>query len=110
MLVTDAMAATERPDGTYALGGQEVFVRGGEARLADGTLAGSTLVLDQAVRNLVHLCDVPLVDAVRMASTTPAAAIGLGARKGRIRAGYDADLTVLDGELRPLTVILAGAD
>jgi N-acetylglucosamine-6-phosphate deacetylase len=110
MLVTDAMAATERPDGTYALGGQEVFVRGGEARLADGTLAGSTLVLDQAVRNLVHLCDVPLVDAVRMASTTPAAAIGLSARKGRIRAGYDADLTVLDGELRPLTVILAGAD
>ena len=108
MLVTDAMAAAERPDGTYQLGGQEVLVRDSQARLHDGTLAGSTLLLDQAVRNLVQLCYVSLIDAVYMASTTPAAAIGLGAHKGRIRAGYDADLTVLDSALRPRAVLIRG--
>jgi N-acetylglucosamine-6-phosphate deacetylase len=108
MLITDAMAAAECPDGTYALGGQAVFVRDGEARLSDGTLAGSTLVLDRAVRNLVQLCRISLVDAVYMASTTPAAAIGLGANKGRICAGYDADFTILDGTLHPTGVMIGG--
>jgi N-acetylglucosamine-6-phosphate deacetylase len=108
MLITDAMSATEFPDGTYALGGQEVFVRDGEARLADGTLAGSTLVLDQAVRNLIRLCPLSLVDVVYMASATPAAAIGLGTHKGKICVGYDADLTILDGTLHPRGVIIGG--
>jgi N-acetylglucosamine-6-phosphate deacetylase len=108
MLITDAMSATELTDGTYALGGQEVFVRNGEARLRDGTLAGSTLVLDQAIRNLVRRCGVSLADAVYMASTTPATAIGLGSRKGRIQAGYDADLTILDRTLHPSTVMIGG--
>ena len=108
MLITDAMSAAEFPDGSYLLGGQEVLVRAGQARLHDGTLAGSTLVLDQAVRNVVRLCHVSLVDAVFMASTTPAAAIGLDANKGRIRAGYDADLTILDSELCPSAVMIRG--
>jgi N-acetylglucosamine-6-phosphate deacetylase len=108
MLVTDAMSAAEFPEGSYKLGGQEVLVRAGRARLHDGTLAGSTLVLDQAVRNLVYLCHVSLVDAVFMASTTPAAAIGLDTHKGRIRAGYDADLTILDSELCPSAVMIGG--
>lgn len=109
MLVTDALSAAELADGTYRLGGMEVFVRDGEARLADGRLASSTLTMDQAVRNLVKRLQVPLVDAVYMASTAPAAAMGLGASKGKLRAGYDADLAVLDAGLRPKSTWVEGA-
>ena len=106
--ITDSMAATELPDGDYALGGQPVLVRRREARLADGTLAGSTLTLDRAVRHLVRLRGVPLHDAVYMATATPAAASGVGARKGRLCPGYDADLALLDRELQPRGVVING--
>jgi N-acetylglucosamine-6-phosphate deacetylase len=106
MLITDSMSATELSDGIYALGGQEVYVRAGRAALGDGTLAGSTLTLDRAVRNVVHRCGVPLHDAVYMASAVPAQAIGLGDRKGRIRAGYDADITILNTDLQPMRVMV----
>ena len=106
MLITDSMSATELSDGIYALGGQEVSVRAGRASLADGTLAGSTLTLDRAVRNVIHLCGVPVHDAVYMASAVPAQAIGLGDRKGQIRAGYDADITILNTDLQPVQVIV----
>src|SRR5919198_4777510 len=106
MLITDSMSATELSDGSYALGGQEVYVRDGRASLGDGTLAGSTLTLDLAVRNAVHLCGVPVHDAVYMASTGPAQAIGWGDRKGQIRAGYDADFTILNTDLHPVQVIV----
>ena len=109
MLITDSMSATELSDGTYALGGQEVYVRDGRASLQDGTLAGSTLTLDRAVRNVVHLCGVALHDAVYMASAVPAQAIGLGDRKGQIRPGYDADFTILDAKLRPVQVMVGSA-
>lgn len=108
MLVTDAMSATELPDGEYRFGGHEVIVRNGEARLADGTLASSTLTMDGAVRCVIRLCGTPLVDAVYMASTTPAEAMGWGASKGKIARGYDADLTVLDGDLRPMATFVSG--
>ena len=108
MLITDSMAATDLPDGTYALGGQDAYVRDGQARLQDGTLAGSTLTLDRAVRNIVQLCDVPLLDAVYMASTVPAQAIGIGDRKGKICPGYDADLTILDAKLCPVRIMIGG--
>jgi N-acetylglucosamine-6-phosphate deacetylase len=107
MLITDSMSATELSDGSYALGGQAVYVRGGRASLQDGTLAGSTLTLDRAVRNVVHLCGVPLHDAVYMASAVPAQAIGLGHRKGQIRPGYDADFTILGTDLQPVRVMIA---
>ncbi|GGJ05264.1 N-acetylglucosamine-6-phosphate deacetylase [Alicyclobacillus cellulosilyticus] len=108
MLVSDAIMAADMPDGEYQLGDLPVTVRDGRATLADGTLAGSTLTLDQAVRNLVARCGVPLWDAVYMAATTPARAIGLGHCKGRIAPGYDADLVVLDRGLRPRATWLAG--
>src|SRR5256714_1117437 len=107
MLITDSMSATELSDGIYTLGGQEGYVRDGRASLQNGTLAGSTLTLDRAVRNVVQLCGVPLHDAVYMASAVPAHAIGLGGRKGQIRAGYDADFTVLTPDLRPVRVMVA---
>jgi N-acetylglucosamine-6-phosphate deacetylase len=106
MLITDSMSATELSDGLYALGGQEVYVRAGRASLEDGTLGGSTLTLDRAVRNAVHLCDVPVHDAVYMASAVPAQAIGVGDRKGQIRAGYDADITILNTHLHPVRIIV----
>lgn len=108
MLVTDAMLATDMPDGIYHFGGQEITVRDRVARLVDGTLAGSTLTMDAAVRDLVHLCQVSLVDAVYMASSTPAEAIGLGSSKGKLQAGYDADLTILDSALQPVATWVGG--
>src|SRR5579872_156430 len=108
MLVTDSMAATELNDGVYSLGGKEVFVRGGDARLADGTLASSTLTMDRAVRELVTRCAVSLVDAVFMAATTPAIAIGLGSSLGALRPGYVADLVVLGTDLNAQATWVAG--
>lgn len=108
MLVTDSMSATELADGVYDLGGQAVHVRDGQARLASGSLAGSTLTLDRAVRNAVALCGAPLHDAVYMATAVPAGAIGLGERKGRLAAGYDADLVVLDADVQPVRTLVAG--
>jgi N-acetylglucosamine-6-phosphate deacetylase len=108
VLVSDAMRATGLSDGRYELGGLDVWVEGGEARLADGTLAGSTLTLDQAVRNLVRVCGVPLEEAVRMASETPARVIGCGERKGRLQQGYDADFLILDEDLQVVMTYRGG--
>jgi N-acetylglucosamine-6-phosphate deacetylase len=110
MLVTDSMSAADMPDGQYAFGGHQVTVRGGVARLDDGTLAGSTLTMEVAVRNLIQLCHLPLVDAVYMGATTPAEAMGLGARKGKLVAGHDADLAILDPALRPRATWVEGRE
>lgn len=90
--ITDAMEAAGMPDGTYQLGGQPVTVRGGEARLADGTLAGSVLTMRQALYNLIHRFGVAPYDAVRMCTRTPAECIG-ETRLGRIVPGSPAVLT-----------------
>lgn len=108
MLVTDSLPATDMPDGMYRFGGHDVTVAGGIAQLADGTLASSTLTMEAGVRNLVQQCGAPLQDAVHMASTTPAEAIGLGASKGKMEAGYDADLTVLDREFHAVATWIGG--
>jgi N-acetylglucosamine-6-phosphate deacetylase len=108
-LITDAMAAAGMPDGTYDLGGQEVAVADGVARLTrDGAIAGSTLTMDQAFRRAAT-AGLSLVDASRMASATPAAAIGLGDTVGALRPGLRADLVVLDEDLRVQRVMRAGA-
>ena len=74
--VTDAMEAAGLPDGRYALGGQPVYVRGGEARLSDGTLAGSVLTMAQALENLIHRFGVDPAAAAAMVTATPAASLG----------------------------------
>lgn len=106
-LVTDMMAAAGMPPGTYALGGQAVIVDGTAARLADGTLAGSLLTMDQAVRNMVKWTDAHVWDALRMASRIPAKLLGLG-YAGRIRVGDSADLVLLDRDLRVQATIIGG--
>lgn len=97
LLITDAMMATQMQDGLYDLGGQPVEVKAGQARLTDGTLAGSTLTMDQAVRNLIHGLGLPAADVLRMAATTPANCLGEG-RLGVVREGCPADLVLLDSE------------
>jgi N-acetylglucosamine-6-phosphate deacetylase len=108
ILVTDGMSATGMPDGKYQLGTFEVKVSGGVARNAEGKLAGSTLTLDRALRNIVAL-GVPLASALRMVTANPARQIGLGARKGILAPGADADLVFLDDKLEVAGVMTRGA-
>jgi N-acetylglucosamine-6-phosphate deacetylase len=107
-LVTDAIQAAGLPDGDYALGDQPVAVRGGEARNAAGSLAGSTLTMDRAVCLCVREAGIPLIDALIMASATPAALLGIGEVAGRIAPGADADLVVLDEELAAIGTMVGG--
>lgn len=105
--VSDGIAATGMPDGKYRLGNFEVTVEGGVCRNGEGKLAGSTLTLDRAVRNLVAL-GVPLVDAIRMVTILPARRLGLAGRKGIIAVGADADFVVLTPDLRVAGVMTRG--
>ncbi|HTJ69074.1 MAG TPA: N-acetylglucosamine-6-phosphate deacetylase [Actinospica sp.] len=109
-LITDAMVAAGVGDGEYRLGALTVQVRDGEARLTDGdSLAGSTLTMDNALRNAVKLAGIPLADAAVSASLTPARALGIADRVGSLETGKQADLVVLDEDLRVLSVMRKGA-
>lgn len=104
--VSDSTAAAGMPDGEYRLGRQRVTKTLGCVRLADGTLAGSTLTLDQALRNLVDM-GLSVADASARTSRYPADYLGLKDR-GRIEPGAWADLVVLDRTLRPIAVYVEG--
>ncbi|QLY32193.1 amidohydrolase family protein [Nocardia huaxiensis] len=106
-LITDAMQAAGMSDGVYRLGPQEVRVSAGVARVASGSIAGGTAHLLQCVAWAVRECGVPLVDAVRAATETPARAAGL-ADVGDLRAGGYADLLVVDDELALRRVMYRG--
>jgi N-acetylglucosamine-6-phosphate deacetylase len=108
-LVTDAMAAAGMPDGEYRLGGRAIAVVGGRAVLAGGgSIAGSTLTMEAAVQNAVRFLGISVQEAVLMASTNSARLLGLQERKGRITAGSDADLVVLDDLLAVQGTMVAG--
>ncbi|OIB04237.1 N-acetylglucosamine-6-phosphate deacetylase [Paenibacillus sp. LC231] len=94
VLITDALQAMGLGDGNYIFGGHHVTVSEGIARLADGTLASSTVTMDEALR-LTEANGISMEDAVHMASTTPARILGLS-HKGKIEVGYDADLVLMD--------------
>ncbi len=96
--VTDSTSATGMPDGDYQLGRQTVTKCLGGVRLADGTLAGSTLTMDQALRNLVHTLGLGLAESSRRVSTHAADYLGL-ADRGRLVAGAWGDVVVLDRDL-----------
>ena len=106
VLVTDAIEATGLPDGDYRLGAVPITVADGRALTASGNLAGSMLTMDAAVRHAHDWLGVPLPDALAMAGATPASVIG--ADKGRIAPGRDADLVILDAELRPVATYMRG--
>ena len=109
VLVTDAMAAAGAADGDYKLGGLDVRVAHGEARLlTDGTIAGSVLTLSHAVRYAVLTAGVPLPLAIRAATQNPADMFALTDR-GRIASGLRADLVLLDADLHVQATLLEGA-
>jgi len=99
MLVTDAMPPVGAPHPTFELQGRTIRVVDGKCVDEHGTLTGSALDMASAVRNTVRMLDVPLADAVRMASAYPAQFIGLGAELGRIAPGYRANLVRTDADL-----------
>jgi N-acetylglucosamine-6-phosphate deacetylase len=105
--VTDSTAATGMPDGEYRLGRQAVTKCLGGVRLADGTLAGSTLTMDRALRNLVDVIGLDLVDAARRTATHAADFLRLPDR-GRLAVGQRADVVVLDRDLRVQDVFVEG--
>ena len=107
-LITDAIEAVGLGDGVYRLGPQDITVRNGQARTAGGSLAGSTLTLDTAMRNIIAATGCSLNDAATMCSWTPARSINMGDRKGNIAPGYDADLTILDAGLQVQGTIVGG--
>ncbi|WP_425057386.1 N-acetylglucosamine-6-phosphate deacetylase [Sphingomonas leidyi] len=96
MLVTDAMPSVGSEASEFVLQGRHITVKDGACRSDDGTLAGSHLDMAAAVRNAVSMLGVDLATAVTMASTSPAALMGLGDRHGRIATGHAADLVLLD--------------
>lgn len=106
--VTDATAAAGMSAGGYRMGPVQVFADGTAARLADGTLAGSTLTMDAAVRHAVRQVGLSLVDTATAASTTPARLLGIADRAGSIHPGLDADMVVLDEALRVRAVLAGG--
>jgi N-acetylglucosamine-6-phosphate deacetylase len=106
VLVSDAMRATGLPDGQYSLGVLPVWVKDGQCRLADGTIASSVLTMNKAVKNMVELVGVSLPTAVAMASLNVARLYGLP--KGAIAPGLDADLVLLDADLNVLESIVGG--
>jgi N-acetylgalactosamine-6-phosphate deacetylase len=96
VLITDCMRAGGLPDGDYALGAQIVSVYEGQARTADGSLAGSTCSLDSALRNMVKLAHIPEWEAVQMATSVPTEYLGISNQLGAIRKGAQASFAVVD--------------
>ena len=100
VLISDCTRAGGLKDGQYELGGQPIFVHGIECRLADGTIAGSVLKLNDAVKNYRDCAHAPMHEAVACASLYPARSIGADDRKGSLCPGKDADIILLDDGCR----------
>jgi N-acetylglucosamine-6-phosphate deacetylase len=112
-LITDAMRAAAMPEGPSILGslkdGLEVVVENGVAKLPDRTaFAGSVATADRLVRNMISLADVPLSDAVRMMTATPASILNIQDKKGTVEKGKDADLLIFDDQINIYTTIING--
>lgn len=108
VLVTDSMRAGCMDEGIYELGGQRVFVQGEAARLEDGTLAGSILSLNKAIKNVIEGTGIKIYEAVRMATLNPARVIGVDSKKGSIEAGKDADLVIFNDNFDVKHAIIGG--
>jgi N-acetylglucosamine-6-phosphate deacetylase len=105
-LVTDMMAAAGKGPGVYGIGIQAVTVSDGRATLADGTLAGAIVTLDEAVRNMANWTDASFAEAVHMASAVPATLLDLPNR-GRIVVGARADLALWDRDYQIVQTFIA---
>jgi N-acetylglucosamine-6-phosphate deacetylase len=108
ILVTDSMEAKHLPDGKYQLGGQDVYVRDGAARLETGNLAGSVLKMNEAIRNCKETLEISLEEAIDFATINPARNLNISNKKGSIKVGKDADFAIIDQDLNVYETIRAG--
>ena len=108
ILITDCTRAGGMPDGEYSLGGQKTIVKGIQCLLEDGTIAGSVLRLNDAVKNFKNNTDIPLNEIVAAASLNPAKAIGMGDTKGSLEVGKDADIIITDMNFDIQKTIIGG--
>ena len=106
MLITDAMRAGCMKCGTYDLGGRKVTVEGNRASLEDGTLAGSVLKLNDALKNMTTVTSMTLVEVVNAVTKIPAQKLGL--KKGELKVKYDADIVIFDENFSIISTIVAG--
>lgn len=107
-LITDAMRAKGKSDGEYDLGGQSVIVKGKEARLKTGSLAGSILKMNEGLRNLIYFTEDTLDNLWRVASLNQAKSLGIDEYKGSIKVGKDADIVIVDDEINVKATIKSG--
>lgn len=107
-LITDCTEAGGMPDGMYSLGGKDITVSEGSARLGDGTLAGSVLSLNRGLYNFYKNTDTKLYEVFRMASANPARELGISKDKGSIAIGADADFFLMDGEFNVKATFVGG--
>ena len=105
VFISDSLSCASLPDGKYRSGGLDVYLKNGEARIEDGTLAGSSVCLWQCVKKAVEF-GIPFETAVKCASENPAKLLGV--KKGKIKSGYDADLLIIDDNYDIKNVIIGG--
>ncbi len=108
VVITDALAGAGAPDDAFDFAGQSAQVIRGAARLSDGTITGSVLTMDQALRNVLQMTEASLQQAVGMLTLNPAHAAQASHCKGRLQAGYDADLLIFDHTLTLQATICRG--
>jgi N-acetylglucosamine-6-phosphate deacetylase len=106
-LVSDSIKPAGLPDGDYIFEGRKYHLNDGLIKLSSGVIAGSSICLDDAIRNMVEKVGVKIPDAIQMATDTPAKALGLQ-DKGRLETGYDADIVVMDQSFHILETIVKG--
>lgn len=108
LLVSDAVAPAGLPDGQYKLEDRDIIVQEGAVRLPDGTIAGSTLTMDAALRNIMAATGLSLAEAWPVSSLNAARQIGVDDRKGQLAPGYDADLVLLDADHQVRLTVVGG--
>lgn len=108
LLISDAVSATGMPEGQYRLADTEITLSEGRCRTPEGTLAGSILTQDQALRNMVRWSRLPVQSVLGMLTRNPAQSLGIADSKGTLAAGKDADMVLLDRNLRVHTTIVQG--
>lgn len=107
-LISDCTGTNSLNDGCHQIGGKTIYKHKGKVTLSNGQLAGSSLTLDKAVKYMVQHCDIPIEEAMQMATYNPAIVCKASDRKGRISAGYDADLVLLSEDLEVESTVIAG--
>jgi len=109
ILITDGMCACHMPPGTYALGGQEVVVDGESARLKNGSLAGSIVKMNEAIKNVLDHTPYNVSQVIQMATENPATMLGLD-YVGQLKAGYRADFTIFDDKIQVQSTWIQGEE